>query len=228
MKQLRRDIARRLSLGVGPYLLYLLIRLLNVSMRIEMVGREVMPSFTGKGEGFVGIFWHGRLLMIPFIYPGSAMHVLISTHRDGEIIARVMERFGFRLVRGSSKKGGTAALKEMVRLLRDNKDVAITPDGPKGPREVVKPGVAQVARLTGKAVIPMAFSASRAWRMGSWDRFLIPKPFSRGVYVVGEPLSYRDDEEPEAFRVRIEAALRDVTERADGYFGNQGPGAGDR
>ncbi len=227
MKQLRRNIARQLSLGVAPYLLYLLIRLLYASMRIELVGREVMPSFTGKGEGFVGIFWHGRLLMIPFIYPGRAMHVLISTHRDGEIIAKVMERFGFRLVRGSSKKGGTAALKEMVRLLRDDNDVAITPDGPKGPCEVVKPGVAQVARLTGKVVIPMAFSATRAWRLGSWDRFLIPKPFSRGVYVVGEPLRYQEGEELEAFRVRIEASLRDVTERADGYFRDQGLGTRD-
>lgn len=228
MKQLRRDIARYLSLGLAPYLLHFLIRLLHASMRIELVGREVMPSFTGRGEGFVGIFWHGRLLMIPFIYPGRALHTLVSTHRDGEIIARILERFGFRLVRGSSKKGGSAALKEMVRLLREDKDLAITPDGPKGPREVVKPGVAQVARLTGKAVIPIAFSASRAWRLGSWDRFLIPKPFSRGVYVVGEPLRCRDGEEPEAFRVRIEAALRDVTETADEYFGDQGPGTRDR
>ena len=221
MKQLRRDIARFLSAGLAPYLLHFLIRRLYASMRIEVRGSRVMPSFTERGEGFVGIFWHGRLLMIPFLYPGKWMHVLISTHRDGEIIARVMERFRFRLVRGSSKKGGTAALKEMVRLLREDKDVAITPDGPKGPREVAKPGVAQVARLSGKAVIPMAFGASRAWRLGSWDRFFIPKPFSRGVYVVGEPLRYRDGEEPEAFRVRIEAALRDVTERADGYFGSR-------
>ena len=221
MKELRRDIARYLSVGLAPYLLHFLIRLLYTSMRIEMVGREVMPSFTGRGEGFIGIFWHGRLLMLPFMCPGRAMHVLISTHRDGEIIARVMERFRFRLVRGSSKKGGAAALKEMVRLLREDKDIAITPDGPKGPREVAKPGVAQVARLAGKAVVPMAFGASRAWRMGSWDRFLIPKPFSRGVYVVGEPLRYREGEELEAFRVRIEAALRDVTARADEYFGSR-------
>jgi lysophospholipid acyltransferase (LPLAT)-like uncharacterized protein len=76
-----------------------------------------------------------------------------------------------------------------------------------------------VGRLTGKAIIPMAFSANRAWRLGSWDRFLIPKPFSRGVYVVGEPLRYREGEELEAFRARIEAGLREVTEKADGYFG---------
>jgi lysophospholipid acyltransferase (LPLAT)-like uncharacterized protein len=112
-------------------------------------------------------------------------------------------------------------LKEMVRLLREDKDIAITPDGPKGPREVAKAGVAQVGRLSGRAVIPMAFGASRAWRLGSWDRFLIPKPFSRGVYVVGEPLRYREGEELEAFRERIEAALRDVTERADSYFGSR-------
>jgi len=228
MKQLRRNIARYLSAGVAPYLLSFVIRLLYATLRIEMLGSEVIPSFTGRGEGFVGICWHGRLLLIPFLYPGKRAHILISAHRDGEIIARVVERFGFSLVRGSSKKGGTAALKEMVRLLRGNRDLGITPDGPKGPVEVVKPGVAQLARLTGNAVIPIAFGADRAWRINSWDRFLIPKPFSRAVFVVGEPLRYREGEELEPFRLRIETALRGVTERADGYFGDQGPGTRDR
>ena len=221
MKRLRRNIARYLSAGVAPCLLSLVIRLLYATLRVEVLGSEIMPSFTGRGEGFIGISWHGRLLMIPFLYPGKRVHVLISAHRDGEIIARVVVRFGFSLIRGSSKKGGVAALKEMVRLLREDKDLGITPDGPKGPFEVLKPGVAQVAKISGKAVVPIAFASANAWRIQSWDRFLIPKPFARGVFVVGEPLRYRRGEELEAFRVRIEAALRDVTEKADNYFGSR-------
>ncbi len=158
------------------------------------------------------------MLMIPFLYTGKWLHILISSHRDGEIMARVLERFGFRLVRGSSGKGGRGALLEMIHLLKQNRDLGIATDGPRGPAEVMKPGVAQLARLSGKAVIPIAFAASRATRMKSWDRFLIPHPFSRGVFIVGQPLYYQQGEEQEQFLLRAEAALHQVTARADGYF----------
>lgn len=215
MKELRRKIARILSGRPLTLLIYALLRFIHATMRITVVGGDILPDFTRRGEGFIGICWHGRLLMVPFIYPGHTLHVLISTHRDGEIIANVVKRFGFSLVRGSSSKGGKEALKEMVRLGKANKDLAITPDGPRGPAEVLKPGVAQVARLTGKAVVPVAFASSRGKRLSSWDRFLIPYPFSRGGFVTGEPLYYREGEEMEAFRLRIEEALRATTARAD-------------
>jgi lysophospholipid acyltransferase (LPLAT)-like uncharacterized protein len=178
-----------------------------------------MPSFAERGEGFIGMFWHGRMLMLPFIYPGKRISILISSHRDGEIIANVMKRFGFELVRGSSSKGGTAALREMVSLLKNGSDIGITPDGPKGPAEVVKGGVAQVARISGKAVIPIAFSSSMYLRLKSWDRFLVPLPFSRLVFVVGEPLYFNKGEDVEDFRIRVEKALKDTASRADTYFG---------
>ncbi len=219
MKKLRRKIAANLSGSVGSFLLHGFICLLFRTMRITFIGREIVSEVVERGEGFIGIFWHGRMLLIPFIYPGSVMHVLISIHRDGEIIANVMKRFGFSLVRGSSKKGGSAALREMLHLLKEGKDLAITPDGPKGPVEVLKPGVAEAARLSGKAVIPVTFSASPCIRATSWDRFMIPYPFSRGVLYVGDPVRYEKGEDMEAFRLRIEAALRHVNERADEMVG---------
>ncbi|GFE58116.1 lysophospholipid acyltransferase family protein [Geobacter sp. AOG1] len=217
MRELRRKIARSLSGRPLTLLMYGIIRLLRATMRICIVG-DAIDNAVRTREGFVGVFWHGRMLMLPFLYPGNTLYVLISVHRDGEIIANIMKCFGFRLVRGSSSKGGKAALQEMVRLLRAGNDVAVTPDGPRGPSEELKPGVAQVARLSGRPVIPIAFSASSVWRMKSWDRFLIPRPFSRGVFVVGEPLHYREGEDMEVFRLRIEHALKEATGRADGYF----------
>ena len=153
--------------------------------------------------------------MAPLAYMGKNMNVLISSHGDGELIANVMKKFGFHLVRGSSSKGGTEAIRELVRLGRKNSDMAITPDGPRGPAEVVKSGVAHVARITGRPILPLSFSSSRCRRFNSWDRFLLPYPFSRGVFVWGEPLFYRKGEELEIFRRRIEEALHGTTLRAD-------------
>ena len=224
-KEYRRRLFRRISGPPLARLVYLVVRLLRATMRIEVRGSEILADFARRGEGYIGIFWHGRLLMIPFVYPGRRMHVLIGTHRDGQFIADVMNCFGFGLVRGSSTSGGREALWEMVRLLNDNNDIAITPDGPKGPAEVAKFGVAQAARLSKKAVVPVGFSASRAWRFSSWDRFLVPKPFSRGVFVLGEPLRWTEGEKMEAFRQRIETALRQATAEADAACAPKGGGA---
>ena len=163
-------------------------------------------------------FWHSMILMSSFPYRGNGIHVLVSRHGDGELIGRVIQHFGFFLVRGSSSKGGKEALHELVTLIRRNRDVAITPDGPRGPAEEVKPGIAQLARLTGAPVLPAAFSGSRLKILGTWDRFRIPWPFSRIVYVFGDPLYYREGEEFEHFRKRIETALREVTAQADAYY----------
>ncbi|HTP63943.1 MAG TPA: lysophospholipid acyltransferase family protein [Geobacteraceae bacterium] len=204
-----------MSCGLVPAVVHLVVRLLYSTLRIRVIGREIPRSFHERKEGTIFVFWHSRLLMCPFAYRGTNLHVLISSHGDGELIADVMEGFGFRLVRGSSSKGGTEALREMVRLGRKNADIAITPDGPRGPAEVVKSGVAHLARITGRAVLPLSFASSRSRRFDSWDRFLLPYPFSRGVFVWGEPLYYREGEATEAFRLRIEEALRDTTARAD-------------
>jgi lysophospholipid acyltransferase (LPLAT)-like uncharacterized protein len=218
MKKLWRRFKKRLAgrvLGTG---IYWAMRILRLTMRIRIIGGEVPQSYHDRGEGLIGVFWHGRLLLPIFTYTGKGFHVLISSHGDGDIIGNVMKRFGQRLVRGSSSKGGKEALREMVKLARGNHDLVITPDGPRGPAEVLKPGVANLSCLSGKGVIPMAWSCSRMKRFSSWDRFMLPYPFSRGVFIWGEPLFRLEGEQPEVFRQRIEQALKDVTAKADGYF----------
>jgi lysophospholipid acyltransferase (LPLAT)-like uncharacterized protein len=224
MKKLKRRLKRKLNQALSSqplaFLLVLLIRFIYATMRITVVGKDILPGFAARGEGYVGAFWHARILMFPFLYPGKALHILVSQHRDGEIIANILKQFGFYLVRGSSSKGGHDALREMMRLLRADNDLGIAADGPRGPAEALKPGAAQLGRISGKAVIPISFSASMAFRFTSWDRFMFPLPFSRGVYVVGEPLRHEKGEDVEEYRLRIENALRGVTAKADEMAGN--------
>ena len=228
MKKVKRKVKRKLMtlLASRPVTLLFvtLIRFIYATMRITVIGKEILPGFASRGEGYVGAFWHGRILMIPFLYPGKALHILVSMHRDGEIIANILSCFGFHLVRGSSSKGGGDALREMMRLLKGDNDLGIAADGPRGPAEVLKPGAAQLGRLSGKAVIPISFSASRSIRLKSWDRFMFPLPFSRGVFVVGEPVRYEKSEDMEAFRLRIESVLREATAKADEMACNCGAG----
>ncbi len=218
MKELRRRLVRKISGRPLARLIYWMIRLLYLTMRVRVIGGDYFHDLVRSREGVISTFWHARLLLAPFLYRGERMNVLIGTHRDGQLIANVMECFNFGLVRGSSSKGGGKALREMVRLLKKGNDLAITPDGPRGPAEAAKTGIAQVARVTGKAVVPIAYSASRFMRGTSWDRFFVPLPFSRVVFVVGEPLRFQEGEDTESFRCRIEDSLNSVTARADGYF----------
>jgi len=222
MKKIKRTFMEVLASLPVTLLLVTLIRIVYATMRIKVVGKDILPGFAERGEGYIGAFWHGRILMFPLLYPGKALYILVSQHRDGEIIANILSRFGFHLVRGSSTRGGHDAMREMMRLLRDDSDLGIAADGPRGPAEVLKPGAAQLGRLSGKAVIPISFSASFAVRCTSWDRFMIPLPFSKGVFVVGEPLRYEKGEEMEDFRVRIESALKEATVKADALAGGAG------
>ncbi len=218
MKKVFRALKSRLPANFLPFLIYLAIRAVYMTMRVRVVGGEIPQELYRRGEGLIHVLWHGRMIVSPFAYQGEEAYVLISTHGDGELIARVMQYFGFRLVRGSSTTGGREAAQELLQLARQNRDLIITPDGPRGPVYAVKSGVAQLARRSGLAVVPYAFAASRWKEFRSWDRFLFPYPFSRVVHVLGEPVRYREGEDTEAFRLRIERALLETTARADGYF----------
>ncbi len=132
-----------------------------MSMRMTVRGNEAADTLTRDDRHFILAFWHGRQLMIPLAYRGREIHILISRHRDGELISRIMSRFGYHSVRGSSTRGGTAALRQLIKLGRSGVDIAITPDGPKGPRYVAQPGVIQIAKVTGLPILPLTFSCSK-------------------------------------------------------------------
>jgi len=151
----------RLKLLVVPRLGAFCIRLLGKAIRVKSFGEDHVDEFYRQGRAIIIAFWHGRQLMMPLAYRGKEAHVLISQHRDGELIRRIVARFGLEAVRGSSTRGGTAALRRMIRLGLAGKDLVVTPDGPKGPRQIVQMGVIHLASATGLPIVPLAFGCSK-------------------------------------------------------------------
>lgn len=190
-------------------------------LRVTHVNAASPEGFVGRGERIIVAFWHGRLLMMPFLYPGHPRAILISQHRDGEYISRIAQRLGSSVIRGSATRGGVRAFKEMLKALKNGSHIVITPDGPKGPREEVKFGVIELAKRSGAPIVPVSFSASRRRLLKSWDAFLLPLPFSRAVYVWGEPIHVETTatkEEAAKYRDLLEERLNLLTMQADGYF----------
>ena len=150
-----------MKLAVVPPIGYAMIRALGGTLRIRTLHAERVRTFWESGRGVVIAFWHSRQLMMPLCYGGSRLYVLISEHRDGELIHRIVRRFGFDTIRGSTTRGGARALRQMARLGRAGGDLAVTPDGPRGPRCIAQPGVVELAKLTGLPIIPLTFAASK-------------------------------------------------------------------
>jgi lysophospholipid acyltransferase (LPLAT)-like uncharacterized protein len=171
-------VEKWLKLSVLPPIGASVIRALGWSMRRDSQGHEQVDDLGRQGRHIILAFWHAQQLMVPIGYRGTQANVLISQHQDGEIIARIISRFGHRAVRGSSTRGGALALRELIRIGRSGADLVVTPDGPKGPRQIAKLGVVQLARATGLPIVPLAFgcskkNSSRAGT-GSWSH--IPGP----------------------------------------------------
>ncbi|MFO0980518.1 MAG: lysophospholipid acyltransferase family protein [Planctomycetota bacterium] len=196
-----------------------LVRLIGATWRVQWHGRNLHDERErGADVRAVHTFWHRSILPLAVHCRGQKHCVVISEHRDGEIIARIAQRFGFVTARGSSTRGGGRALREIKsHLAQGCGDVAITPDGPRGPAEVVKRGVVFCALLTGLPMMPVGIAAGCSWRFRSWDGFELPKPFARIVICVGEPIAVDEDRSPEAVehaRAVIQQAMVAVNRRA--------------
>jgi hypothetical protein len=185
-------------LRIGAPLGALLLRLLALTWRVRYVGQEAWRARVVAGQGAVLALWHGQLFPLTWALRHRGVWVLVSEHRDGEIIARILERFGYTMIRGSSTRGGARALAEMVRALRSGHSIAVTPDGPRGPARVFAPGAAVAAQRSGTPVIPLYARASSAWRLRSWDQFMIPKPFARVTVYLGDATLVRGDSPTDA------------------------------
>jgi len=206
-----------LGLAVIPMLAAVAVRLLALTLRIHRMEATVGPLWRAREPAIYAV-WHGRVLLLPHLYGGRRARVLASRSRDGELLARFVARFGLESVRGSSSRGGAEALRLLTRALREGRDAVVVPDGPRGPRETVKPGIVTLARLSGAPIVPMAMGASAEWRLRSWDEFRIPKPFARCVVRFGDPIRVLPDADragQEAARKEVETALRAVSGRVD-------------
>jgi lysophospholipid acyltransferase (LPLAT)-like uncharacterized protein len=168
------------------------------------------------GARCIYALWHARMLPLIYAYRGRGVAALVSRSRDGELIAAVIERIGYIAARGSSSRGGQEGFQELVRYAEQGRSLTLTPDGPRGPREVVKPGLVRLASRTGLPVLPVASSSRRSWVLRSWDGFRVPRPFAVVWISYGEPLEVPpglDEAGVETWRRNLEEALRANTER---------------
>jgi len=212
-----RDWRRRLELIVAPRLISAVLQLLAWTIRTRFLrGEDLFGRWKG-GEKVILAFWHSRAIMMPLEVRGQPICIMNSQSHDGEIVSRALARWGVRSVRGSASRGGLRGFLQLVDAYRHGENLVLAPDGPRGPRGQAKPGIVHLAKATGARIFPLSYAASRYVRLNSWDRLIIPLPFSRVTYVAEEPLMVHREataEELERSLVLLEERLERAGEAA--------------
>lgn len=213
----RFSIRQRFSLGLISWLGYLAIRIIGPTLRVSFTyepGSEDEP----KTRPAIYCFWHRCVFAAAYLFRNNGIRVLTSRSYDGEYIARIIERLGFRAVRGSSSRGAVQSLRELQRELGEGAFVAFTIDGPRGPRYVAKPGPIHLARLTGAPIFSFYVAPEKAWILNTWDAFVLPKPFSRIHCYVRSPIRVAADANHEQSLARMQSELEVAQRRAEAAF----------
>lgn len=203
-----RTLRRRLLEPLVPALVPPLLRLLSRTWRVSTTDGARRAEILESPDGCVAVLWHGRMAAAAPVFSGVDAAILVSASGDGELARLFLERLGYETLRGSTGKVEASALTHLRVTLESGRAIAITPDGPRGPRHRVNRGAAFLARATGTPILPIGFAASRALRLRSWDRFTVPAPFARVHVTFAEPLRV-DEEGPRA----LVTAGRTVAER---------------
>lgn len=192
-------------------IIWIIGTILGATWRVSIDDPHNLNLFDDLTAKRIYCFWHKNLLAISYIFRNTGKTAIVSKSKDGLIAASVARKWKHDIIYGSSSRGGSSALREALRVLRTGRCIAVTPDGPRGPKEVVKPGVAQMALCSGASAVAMNLSVDRAWRLTSWDEFIIPKPFATLRVTLVEPLNPLQgdvtDATVEAFRKSIEERL---------------------
>ncbi len=187
--RLNKRVQQKVITIAGLYFL----RLLLTTMKIEKRRKDGGYYQLIKDKKAIYAFWHSAMVPSGYAFKFLGLRVLVSQHRDGEYIAGALNRLGFDTIRGSSTRGGTRALIRLVKLASIKRSYMLTPDGPRGPRHVVQPGIVFLAKKTGIPIIPVSAKISKYWELPSWDKFEIPKPFSKATLVFGDPIHVAPD-----------------------------------
>jgi len=216
-----KPLKKRLVAWLGPWFTYWATRILGWTVRVEVINPDIPKCFWERGTPVIFVFWHGRLLMMPLVNQGKKLSFLVSPHRDGQVVGKALKQFGLHPILGSTTRKSFSGFKNMIKALQNGSDVALVPDGPRGPRYKAQIGVIELSRLTGKPIVPVTFGASKKIIFKTWDRFLLPYPFSKGVFIWGEPIQvdpHGDRTHIEEKRLLLENRLNEITERADHFF----------
>jgi lysophospholipid acyltransferase (LPLAT)-like uncharacterized protein len=193
--------------------------------RWRLIGVDGMGAYVTHGRPIIACFWHGRMLMMIYAWRWrERRQMLISRHRDGQLIADIIARFGVSTVMGSSSRGGTPAVRELLAILKAGESIGITPDGPRGPRMRAQIGAVRLAQLSGAPLFPVTFGVRPRRMLSSWDRFIVVFPYARGVVIYGEPIEVPRDagaEQLEGIRALLERRLNEITAEADRLTGHE-------
>jgi len=217
----RFSVGQRLAIRLTTVALHSLITLVCSTVRWTVIGYSSHDDVRGAGERFIATFWHDRIVLATWFWRRRGIVVMTSRSFDGEYIARFIQRFGYGASRGSSTRGGAEALDEMAECLAHGIDAAFTIDGPRGPRYVAKRGAVRLAAMSGQPILPFCVAAEHSWSIGSWDRLQIPRPFTRAVMLVGEPIRVAQDGNATLLaesQDRLQTSLDELRERADGWW----------
>lgn len=209
---------RNLLARLAPPLLRVVLRLLRWTLRIDWIGADQLRARWARGERAIVSFWHNRLLMLPVIADGQPICIMVSHHRDGEIATNLLGAWGVSTVRGSASRGAVSGFFGLVAAYRRGDNLAVLPDGPRGPRYVAKPGVVHLAKAVGSPIYPMAWAANRAARLRSWDGLIVPLPFARVLIQIGEPLEvppHASAERLDRCRTELEQRLNALTQSVE-------------
>jgi lysophospholipid acyltransferase (LPLAT)-like uncharacterized protein len=206
------------------WLIHTIAHVIYYTLRLHKENVESLaPYGEGKTKGAILVTWHGRTLLCANEFRNRGYWALISLSRDGEVQNRVFQRFGFQTVRGSTGRGGVKGLLQMARKVKAGGVIAFTPDGPRGPSHKVQLGVVLMAEKSGAPIIPVATSASRRWLIRSWDQYMVPQPFARAYFIVGEPIYVPpnlDEAGREAIALQVEVALNLLEREAEARAGH--------
>lgn len=203
------------------FIAWVLISIWGATVRVTFVNRHIPEQLQAEGKNHIYAFWHGRQFLLLYRHRHSGTVLPSSESRDGEIQSMILKRFGYGVVRGSSKRKGAQALLGLVENLRSGKTIALAVDGPRGPLYEVKPGLTYLAGKLNKPIVPVVTSAKRFWILEKiWDKYLLPMPFTRGVVMYGEPISVvgTTEHELEAKRAEVQSALNRMMTEADQFF----------
>lgn len=207
---------KRLLIRIADLAGFAVTTILGKLTRFEVEGWECLEQIIADGRQPVLVFWHDRIMLATYYFRDRSIIVLSSKSFDGEYTARLIKRFGFGTIRGSSSRGGSAAIVEMIKTVRKGYPAGFTVDGPRGPRYEVKTGPLLVAKKTGNPMLPFMVEARRYWSFNSWDRLQIPWPFTRAKVLVGNPIFVSpraDDNEMQQKLVELQTSLDDLVER---------------
>jgi len=195
------------------------LRFIYHTNRWTVINPHIPETLRETGQPFIIAFWHGRLLLMSYAWPlrKSPIHMLISNHSDGKLIANTVKHIGIQPIQGSTNKGGAAALRTMVKTLKNGHSLGITPDGPRGPHMHASAGVISLAKMAQVPIVPCAVGTTRRKHAKSWDHFMIPWPFGRGAFVWGAPITVPKDM---SYQDQVAAAITEVTRECDSLTGH--------